>query len=216
MPIRGVPARGNQQRFAPSLVAVGGLLVVAAIVVLALYFGMDRGKAPEDLGAPPHATTPGRTRPPAAAAAPPATTAAPVPAGDGTPVATIAPADVHITTIQAWDPDGDNGTENDTQAGLAIADGSASTSWPTECYSNKFLSGKRGVGLIISLTGASTGTFHVDSLNAPYQIDVMTSSAPTPPTGSKAGSRSATRNSPISPAASRSRSSSRRRSCSSG
>ena len=103
-------------------------------------------------------------------------------AGDGTPVATIAPADVHITTIRAWDPDGDNGTENDTQAGLAIADGSASTSWPTECYSNKFLSGKRGVGLIISLSGPTTGTFHVESLNAPYQIEVMTSSAPTPPT----------------------------------
>src|SRR4029453_8690907 len=104
----------------------------------------------------------------AAAAVTSATTAAAA-ADDGgvAPVATIAPADVHITTIQAWDPDGDNGTENDTQAGLAIADGSASTSWPTECYSNKFLSGKRGVGLIISLSGASTGTFHVDSLNAP-------------------------------------------------
>ena len=97
-------------------------------------------------------------------------------------MATIAPADVRITTIRAWDPDGDNGTENDTQAGLAIADGSASTSWPTECYSNKFLSGKRGVGLVISLSGPSTGTFHVESLNAPYQIEVLTSSAPTAPT----------------------------------
>ncbi len=80
---------------------------------------------------------------------------------------------MRITTIRAWDPDGDNGTENDTQAGLAFADGSASTSWPTECYSNKFLSGKRGVGLIITLSGPPTGTFHVDSLNAPYQIDVI-------------------------------------------
>ena len=95
---------------------------------------------------------------------------------------TIAPADVRITTIQAWDPDGDNGTENDTQAGLAIADGSSSTAWPTECYSNKFLSGKRGVGLIITLSGPSTGTFHVESLNAPYQIEVRTSTAATPPT----------------------------------
>ena len=56
------------------------------------------------------------------------------------------------------------------------------TSWPTECYSNKFLSGKRGVGLIITLSGPSTGTFHVESLNAPYQIEVRTSSAATPPT----------------------------------
>jgi serine/threonine-protein kinase len=182
-PIRGVPARRNQQRFAPSLIAVVGLLVVAGIAVLALYFGMDRGQPPDDLAVA--TTSPAApAAEPAAVATTPATTA---PAGgadqgDVAPVATIAPADVHITTIRAWDPDGDNGTENDTQAGLAIADGSASTSWPTECYSNKFLSGKRGVGLIISLTGPSTGTFHVDSLNAPYQIDVMTSSAPTPPT----------------------------------
>jgi serine/threonine protein kinase len=176
VPIRGVPARRHQQRFAPSLIAVGGLLVVASIVVLALYFGMDRGPAPDDLAVASTPPAVAATEPTAAVT--PATTAPDA----GAAVATIAPADVHITTIQAWDPDGDNGTENDTQAGLAVADGSASTSWPTECYSNKFLSGKRGVGLIISLTGPSTGTFHVDSLNAPYQIDVMTSSAPTPPT----------------------------------
>ena len=178
-PIRGVPARRNEQRFAPSLIAVIGLLVVAGIAVLALYFGMDRGDAPEDLAVSTTSPAASATEPPVAAATQ-ATTAPD--AGGGTPVATIAPADVHITTIRAWDPDGDNGTENDTQAGLAIADGSASTSWPTECYSNKFLSGKRGVGLIISLSGPTTGTFHVESLNAPYQIEVMTSSAPTPPT----------------------------------
>ncbi len=181
-PIRGVPARRNQQRLGPSLVVVGGLLVVATIAVLALYIGMDRDKAPDDLA---DATTPpaGSQAPQTSAVAASGTTAAPADQADGgTPVATIAPADVRITTIQAWDPDGDNGTENDTQAGLAIADGSSSTAWPTECYSNKFLSGKRGVGLIITLSGPSTGTFHVESLNAPYQIEVKTSAAATPPT----------------------------------
>jgi serine/threonine-protein kinase len=181
-PIRGVPARRNQQRLGPSLVVVGGLLVVATIAVLALYIGMDRDKAPDDLA---DATTPpaGSQAPQTSAFAASGTTAAPADQADGgTPVATIAPADVRITTIQAWDPDGDNGTENDTQAGLAIADGSSSTAWPTECYSNKFLSGKRGVGLIITLSGPSTGTFHVESLNAPYQIEVKTSAAATPPT----------------------------------
>jgi serine/threonine protein kinase len=181
-PIRGVPARRNQQRFAPSLIAVVGLLVVAGIAVLALYFGMDRGDAPEDLAAATTSPAAPATEPPDVAVTPAPTASAAPDAGGATPVATITPADVHITTIRAWDPDGDNGTENDTQAGLAIADGSASTSWPTECYSNKFLSGKRGVGLIISLSGPTTGTFHVESLNAPYQIEVMTSSAPTPPT----------------------------------
>jgi serine/threonine-protein kinase len=181
-PIRGVPARRHQQRFGPSLVVVGGLLVVAVIAVLALYFGMDRDKAADGTAAVTTPAVSGTQPPQTSVAAPPATTAAPTGEDGGTPVATIAPADVRITTIQAWDPDGDNGTENDTQAGLAIADGSSSTSWPTECYSNKFLSGKRGVGLIITLSGPSTGRFHVESLNAPYQIEVRTSSAATPPT----------------------------------
>jgi hypothetical protein len=151
-------------------------------VVLALYFGMDRGPAQDDLAVGSTTAATAATDGSAAAAVTVAATTAPTEpdAGGGAP--TIAPADVRITTIRAWDPDGDNGTENDTQAGLALADGSASTSWPTECYSNKFLSGKRGVGLVISLSGPSTGTLHVDSLNAPYQIDVMSSSEPTAPT----------------------------------
>ena len=84
-------------------------------------------------------------------------------------------------SVQAWDPDGDNGSENDAQAGLAIADGSASTAWPTECYQDRFLGGKRGVGLILNLSAPSAGTLHVETLNAPYQIDVYaatTESAP--------------------------------------
>ena len=78
VPIRGVPARRHQQRFGPSLVVVGGLLVVAVIVVLALYFGMDRDKAPDD--AATAATTPadlGTQPPQTSVVAPPATTAAP-------------------------------------------------------------------------------------------------------------------------------------------
>ena len=92
------------------------------------------------------------------------------------PVDTAAPAaatgPAEIATVQAWDPDGDNGTENDTQARLAIADGSSSTSWATECYQDQYMGGKRGVGLILGLTGPATGTLSLDSLNAPYQVDV--------------------------------------------
>src|SRR5262245_15581503 len=181
-PMRGRPARKDQQRFAPSLIAVCGLLVVAGIAALALYIGLGRDDPPADLvvgtttpapaatGAAPVTTVPSQTAPPSSQ-----------PADAGAPVATIAAADVRIATIQAWDPDGDNGAENDTQAELAIADGSESTAWPTECYSNEFLSGKRGVGLILGLTGASAGTLTVESLNGPYQIDVMTSTAATAP-----------------------------------
>ena len=56
-------------------------------------------------------------------------------------------------TITAWDPDGSNGSENDAQAPLALADGSGATSWSTECYSSQYMGGKSGVGLIVTLVG---------------------------------------------------------------
>jgi tRNA A-37 threonylcarbamoyl transferase component Bud32 len=47
--------------------------------------------------------------------------------------------------ITAWDPFGDNGGENNAQASLAVADGSRSTAWSTECYSNQYMGAKPGV-----------------------------------------------------------------------
>jgi serine/threonine-protein kinase len=173
MPMRGRPARRDQQRFVPSLIAVGSLVAVGLIVAGVLFLGVNRGDDPDDL-----ATTtmvPGETAAPAATALP-SDSVAPAPTG-GAPVV----ADVAVATVQAWDPDGDNGAENDAQAGLALADGSASTSWPTECYQNKFLGGKRGVGLILGLSAASAGTLSVDSLNAPYHIEVYAVTDAAPP-----------------------------------
>jgi hypothetical protein len=97
------------------------------------------------------------------------------------PSATIDAASAEIVTVQAWDPDGDNGRENDSQASLAIADGSASTMWPTECYQDRFMGGKRGVGLILGLNGAATGTLTVESINAPYQLEVLVANGDAPP-----------------------------------
>ncbi len=163
-PMHGRPARSDQQRFGPSLVVVSMLLVVALIVAGILFIAMNRGDSDGGF------TTP-TVVPAEASAAPDASTAQPPAAGP-----------VSISSIQAWDPDGDNGTENDAQAGNAIADGSDSTSWPTECYSNEYLSGKRGVGLILGLSGAAAGTLSVESLNGPYQIDVYASTAAAAPT----------------------------------
>jgi eukaryotic-like serine/threonine-protein kinase len=166
-PIRGRPARHNQQRFAPSLIVVGILLVVALVTAGVLLIGMNRGDTSED-GLPGTTVIPGET-PAAGGSTVPA--AAPVPA-PGAPT---------IATIIAYDPDGTNRAENDTQAFLAIADGSVSTSWPTECYSNQYLGGKRGVGLILGLSGAMTGTLAVESMNGPYQIDVYAASGASAP-----------------------------------
>ncbi len=164
-PIRGRPARANQQRFAPSLLFVGILLAAALVVAGILFVTLNRGDAADDL--PADSVVPDA----AAATTPPGGSAPVVPAGP-----------VTIKSVQAWDPDGDNGAENDTQAQNAIADGGESTSWPTECYSNKYLSGKRGVGLILGLTSASPGTLSVDSLNGPYQIDIYATTAAAAPT----------------------------------
>jgi len=179
VPIRGRPARRHQQRLGPSMIAIGGLLGVAAVVALVLYIGLDRDE-PTDQVALDSVVVPDSTLGAAPAAV--ATTApAADPAGVAAPV-TIPAADVRIVEMRAWDPDGDNGTENDTQAGLAFADGSASTAWPTECYGNQYLSGKRGVGLILTLSGPTAGTVSVASLNGPYQIDIRTSAEAAAPT----------------------------------
>lgn len=156
-PIRGTPARQDEQRWTPSLVVVGALLVAALIVAGVLFIRVNRGDVPDDL--------PDDTRVPGPSAA-----ATDQPPAGGTDAA--APSAVQVVSVQAWDPFGDNGTENDEQADLALADGSTSTSWATECYQDRFMGEKQGVGLIVDLSGPASGTLSLDVLNAPYQIDV--------------------------------------------
>ena len=83
--------------------------------------------------------------------------------------------------IRAWDPFGDNGSENDAQAPLAIADGSRDTAWSTECYSDQYLGAKPGVGLVVSLPELSNGRLEFETLNAPYQSEVYRTDAVEPP-----------------------------------
>jgi serine/threonine protein kinase len=173
-PIRGTPARQDEQRWTPSLIAVGALLLVAMIVALVLFVAVSRGDEPGDL--PEDTRVPGAAGDEASAGAGEADAAT-----DAPPVEPIDPAAVRIATVQAWDPDGDNGTENDSLAQLALADGSSSTMWATECYQDRFMGGKRGVGLIFGLNGASAGTITAESISAPYQIDVYTATGTSPP-----------------------------------
>ena len=80
-------------------------------------------------------------------------------------------------TVVAWDPFGDNGGENDAQAGLALADGSRTTAWSTECYSDQYMGAKPGVGLVLSLPATSSGRLEFEVLHGPFQVDVLTSAA---------------------------------------
>ncbi|NNE11063.1 MAG: protein kinase [Ilumatobacter sp.] len=185
-PIRGTPAKQDEQRFGPSLIAVSALLVVALVVALVLFVGVNRGDEPTDLVAVP-APAAGDGDPDADTdGGPPAEADAAEEAGGNQAEAAGLPdvidaADARIVSVQAWDPDGDNGTENDGQAGQALADGSPTSYWATECYQDRFMGGKRGVGLILGLNGAAAGTLAVETLNAPYQIDVFTAATAEPP-----------------------------------
>ncbi len=168
-PIRGAPARHHQQRWTPSLIVVSSLLVIALAVAGVLFLRVNRG----DVGTEFVDTS-------QAAGADEQPSAAPSdgePAGGLDQPGSVAAVPLAIVGIRAWDPDGTNGSENDAQAVLALADGSDSTFWATECYQDRYLGGKRGVGLIVDLSVASSGTLSLDTLNAPYQIDVFTATS---------------------------------------
>jgi serine/threonine protein kinase len=166
--IFGVPLPANSGR----TLVIGGLIlaVIATLAVVLL-----------------------RERPQAADISPlPEVTAAPIQVDSGEPVdldsaAELDQIDRPVSAlgdpgIQAWDPFGDNNSENDALAPLALADGSRSTAWATECYSDKYMGAKLGVGLVLSLPSTSTGRLAFESLNAPFQIDVLSSMAAEAPT----------------------------------
>jgi serine/threonine protein kinase len=172
----GTPARQDSHRWAPSLIVVTALVVVALVVAGVLFVSLNRGDSADDLTT--DTVVPGENdiedgeADGADGAADGATGADATTDGaaDGTAAAPTGP--VKIVGIDAWDPDGNNGAENNGQASLALADQSASTAWPTECYADKYLGGKRGVGLIVTLSSPSAGRLSVDTLNGPYQLEV--------------------------------------------
>ena len=169
-PIRGVPARQHQQRWTPSLIVVSTLLAAALIVAGVLFVRVNRGDDGSEF--PAEAIVPADQALETNSNPQPSTDVDPPALEDTAPV-----GDVHILRAHAWDPDGSNDRENDAQAGLALADNSSSTFWPTECYQDRFLGGKRGVGLILDLSAASPGTLSVETLNSPYQLDIYTATS---------------------------------------
>ncbi len=152
---------------------IGGLLVVAAVVGGILW--MMLGTGGDDTGLPKTTVLPDDI----------ATGDTVVGVPPTSPTSPSAPAPIEITGIAAWDPDGTNGSENDAQAPLALADGSGATSWSTECYSSQYMGGKSGVGLIVTLSAASSGVLRVESVNAPYALQVFASADATPPDGAR-------------------------------
>lgn len=160
--LRGRPARGLTQEWKPAFTVVAILVVAAFVVGVLLWTSIEFGGGETVTSAPAISAATVDT---AVAAAPPAPDA---------------PAQATIATITAFDPDGDR-TENDADAVLAAADGVPGTAWGTVCYSDKYLGGKRGVGLVVSLDVPAQRAVRADVLSAPYQVTFHASDAETIP-----------------------------------
>ncbi|MBI4933699.1 MAG: serine/threonine protein kinase [Actinobacteria bacterium] len=142
------PNRKFQHRTGPSMAVVGGLLAAALVVGLVLWITM--GTDSSDGVTVPSTVVP----------------------SDSTAVSTPATATGSIVAVHSFDPDGNDRTENEPLVPQAF-DGNPATEWHTVCYSDKYLGGKSGVGLVVDLGAAATGTLTVDIGSAPYQVRVL-------------------------------------------
>lgn len=197
--LRGRPARGLQQNQRTSLFVVLALLAVAAVVAGVVWVSMqsDSGSglqpiatnpneqiAPGDAGSDAdtgsdadgqeQTTTPIDTRPVETTPATSPTTLAPATSAPAAPTTTIAWGRAEITSVTAWDPQGDGSGENDELAKLALAGSEPAGGWSTLCYSSQYLGAKDGVGLIVNLSGPASGTFNYSVFHAPYWVEVFT------------------------------------------
>ncbi len=143
---RQQPNRKFEQKNTPSMVVVGGLLLIAFIVGLVLWVTMSNDD-PSGFNV--------------------ATPVAP----DTTPAQAATPTAAAITSVRTFDPDGDQVERDDVVRNAFDSD--LSTAWTTVCYSSKFLGGKQGVGLVADLGTNGTGTFTIALGSAPYQVKVF-------------------------------------------
>ena len=177
---RATPARGMQQGWGPSAALVGGLVAVALVVALVLWWTLATG---DDDPVTSTTVLPQESAPAVADQ----DTASDLPA-ESTPVVPVAsePAappvaeGAQIVSIATFDPEGD-GEENDDLVDAALADGDSTTEWRTSCYSNKFMGAKRGVGLVVSFDGPVEAPITFDVGSAPYQIQFYEWDGETPP-----------------------------------
>ncbi len=95
-----------------------------------------------------------------------------------TPVEVEAPVAVAIQSVVSFDPNGDDGVENEALVPNLI-DGNPETLWSTTCYANQYFGSKEFVGLLVTFTAPATGTLKIGMRNAPWAIEVFaTNDAP--------------------------------------
>ena len=97
---------------------------------------------------------------------------------------------VGIASITSYDPNGDDGEENEALTPFLL-DGNPETQWSSTCYANQFFGSKQYVGLTIRLSQPATGTLNLAMGNAPWTIEVYQSMEGGKATVSEWGERTA-------------------------
>lgn len=95
------------------------------------------------------------------------------------PVAVSGPAT--IIAINSFDPNGDDGVENEEIIGLLV-DKNPQSTWMTSCYADKFFGTKARVGVLVTLSNAGTGVLRVNFDNGPFGAEIYGTTTP-PPSG---------------------------------
>jgi serine/threonine-protein kinase len=147
--VRPRPPRRLQQRLAPALFVLGGLLIAAAVAGVVLWTAVTSDD--EQILATP------RPQQEIAIETTPSVVGAP-------------PRELEIDDIDSFDPRGD-GEENDDTLGRAL-DGDPDTAWVTECYQNRYFGAKQGVGVVLELNGPARGVITAVMTGAPWNVDV--------------------------------------------
>ncbi|MBI5089014.1 MAG: protein kinase [Actinobacteria bacterium] len=146
------PNRQFEHRRSPSLVVVGGLLLAAVIVSAVLWTTLggddDQGTRLEPTGGSEQSA-----------------------ATSGTALLPNIGASAFVAAV-AYDPEGDDGQENDDQATFVL-DGDRSTGWSTSCYKSISLGNKTGVGVVVTLPAPTAGRVLIDIASSPWKMQVF-------------------------------------------
>ncbi|MGA1361418.1 MAG: serine/threonine-protein kinase [Ilumatobacteraceae bacterium] len=100
------------------------------------------------------------------------------PAGDVTAAPQLAA--VSLKGLRSYDPNGDDGTENESQV-PALLDNNPATVWTTVCYGDRYFGSKGGVGLVLELSGTGIGTIAANFANGPWHAEVYSADTGTVP-----------------------------------
>jgi hypothetical protein len=87
---------------------------------------------------------------------------------------------VSLTSVRSYDPNGDDGVENEAQIPLLL-DNNPATSWTTVCYGDRFFGSKGGLGLVLEMSGTGIGTISANFGNGPWNAEVYSVDSPTVP-----------------------------------